>query len=265
MNIDRRTMLGTLAAATLTGCASPATRRDATFVLVHGAWHGAWCWDRVVPLLQARRHVVHAPTLPGLGERAAELSARIDLESHIADVVQYIERQDLRDVALVGHSYGGIVISGVADRLGPARLRRLVYLDALVLEGGQSLASFLGPAWTRFADLAREKGGGIAVPPLPAAAFGVLDLADQAWVGPRLTAQPLHTFDRPLALAHPLGNGVPKVYIDCNSPAMPAVIPFKAKVRAQPGWAAYESLATGHDAMVTQPVALANLLLRHAQ
>ena len=264
MKNDRRTALGSLAAAALAACGTPATRRDVPFVLVHGAWHGAWCWDRVVPLLQAERQVVYTPTLPGMGERAAELSADIDLEAHIADIVHYIERRDLRDVILVGHSYAGLVISGVADRLGPARLRRLVYLDALVLDGGQSMASFLGPAWARFADAAREHGGGIAVPALPPAAFGVLEPQDQAWVAPRLTPQPVHTFDRPLMLQHPLGNGVPKVYIDCHSPGMPGVAPFKAKVRAQPGWVAYESLATGHDAMVTQPSGLAQLLLKHA-
>jgi pimeloyl-ACP methyl ester carboxylesterase len=264
METNRRMMLGAVAAAAVTGCATP-SRHNVPFVLIHGAWHGAWCWDRVVPMLQARRQAVHTPTLPGLGERAAELAAHIDLESHIGDVVQYIKGRDLRDVVLVGHSYGGIVISGVADRLGPAHLRRLVYLDALILEGGQSLASFLGPAWVRLADLAREMGGGIAVPPPPAAAFGVLDPQDQAWVASRLTSQPLHTFDQPLALVHPLGNGVPKVYVDCHSPAMPAVAPFKAKVRTQSGWAAYESLATGHDAMVTQPAALASLLLQQAQ
>lgn len=264
MKIDRRTALGTLAASALAACSTPGPTREAPLVLVHGAWHGAWCWDRVVPLLQAHQHAAYTPTLAGLGERASELSAHIDLDAHIADIVQFIEMRDLRNVVLVGHSYAGLVISGVADRIGPTRLRRLVYLDALVLDNGQSLASFLGPAWARFADAARERGGGIAVPALPPAAFGVLDPQDQAWVAPRLTAQPVRTLDRPLALAHALGNGVPKVYIDCNSPAMPAVAPFKAKVRAQAGWAAYESLATGHDAMVTEPAALAQLLLKHA-
>jgi pimeloyl-ACP methyl ester carboxylesterase len=264
MNIERRTALGIMAAAGLAACGTEVTRREAPFVLVHGAWHGAWCWERVAPQLQAQQHAVHTPTLAGLGERAAELSARIDLETHIGEVVQYIEQRNLREVVLVGHSYAGLVISGVADRLGAARLRRLVYLDALVLDSGQSLASFLGPAWTRFADAAREKGGGIGVPALPPAAFGVLDPQDQAWVASRLTAQPVHTFDRPLMLREPLGNGVPKIYIDCHSPGMPAVAPFKAKVRAQKGWAAYESLATGHDAMVTEPSGLAQLLLKHA-
>lgn len=264
MKIDRRTALGLLAASGLSACGTQSTGREVPFVLVHGAWHGAWCWERVAPLLQARQRAIHPPTLSGMGERAAELSVAIDLDTHIADVAQYIEQRDLRDVVLVGHSYAGLVISGVADRLGPARLRRLVYLDALVLDSGQSLASFLGPGWSRFADAAREKGGGIGVPALPPAAFGVLDPQDHAWVASRLTAHPVHTFDRPLMLRQPLGNGVPKVYIDCHSPGMPAVAPFKVKVRAQEGWAAYESLATGHDAMITEPSGLAQLLLKHA-
>ena len=264
MKTDRRTALGLLAAAGLSACGTQTTRRGVPFVLVHGAWHGAWCWDRVVPMLQGRQHAIHTPTLPGMGERAAELSAAIDLQTHIADIAQYIERRDLRDVILVGHSYAGLVISGVADQLGAARLRRLIFVDALVLDSGQSLASVLGPAWSSFADAARERGGGIAMPALPPTAFGVLDAQDQAWVASRLTAHPVHTFDRPLVLRQPLGNGVSKVYIDCHSPGMPAVAPFKAKVRAQEGWAAYESLATGHDAMVTQPSGLATLLLKHA-
>src|SRR5438128_128006 len=104
----------------------------ATFVLVHGAWHGGWCWKRVTPLLRAAGHEVYATTLTGLGERVHLASPNVGLALHVQDVVGVLEYEDLRDVILVGHSYGGIVISGVADRV-PERLRHLVYLDALVL------------------------------------------------------------------------------------------------------------------------------------
>ncbi|HVZ45240.1 MAG TPA: alpha/beta fold hydrolase [Ramlibacter sp.] len=264
MVCNRRVALTAAAAwaATWTvGCATPSTKPD--FVLVHGAWHGAWCWDRVTPILRQAGHRVFTPTLPGQGERAAELSADVNLETHIADVVQYIESRRLQNVVLVGHSYGGLVVSGVADRIAP-RLRKLIYLDALVLDSGQSIAALSGASWENRLKAVREQGRGLGLPALPPEAFGVLEPQDQAWLAPRLTLQPVHTFDQPLVLRNPLGNGVPKVYIDCNQPAMGSVNAFKAKVKQQAGWTAYETLPTGHDAMVTLPEGLVQLFLEHA-
>src|SRR5262245_14863398 len=114
----------------------------ATFVLVHGAWHGGWCWQRVSPLLRARGHEVFAPTLTGLGERSHLLTREIGLETHVADVVNAIRWEDLTDVVLCGHSYGGMVISGAADRMAD-RVRSLVYLDAFVPADGQSIFDFM--------------------------------------------------------------------------------------------------------------------------
>lgn len=242
------------------GCATTSGKPD--FVLVHGAWHGAWCWDRVSPVLR-HGHRVFTPTLPGQGERAAELSAAVSLETHIADVVQYIEGLGLQNVVLVGHSYGGLVISGVADRIA-FRLRKMIFLDALVLDNGQSIAALSGSGWENRLKAVREQGRGLGLPALPPEAFGVLKPEDQAWVAARLTLQPVHTFDQPLVLRNPLGNGVPKVYVDCNQPAMGLVNAFKSKVKQQPGWTAYETLPTGHDAMVTMPAGVARVLLKHA-
>ena len=112
----------------------------ADFVLVHGAWHGAWCWRKVIPPLWAAGHRVFAVTLTGLGERAHLLSKAITLDTHIADVVKVIETEELLDLILVGHSYGGVVITGVANRLAQ-RLRHLVYVDAMVLRPGESWSS----------------------------------------------------------------------------------------------------------------------------
>ena len=120
--------------------ALPLRAQDApiTFVLIHGAWHGAWCWQFLTPLLEAHGHEVIAPTLAGMGERAGELSDTITLDTHIDEVVDLLERRRVQNAVLVGHSYAGVVISGIADRV-PYRLRRLVFLDAVIVEDGQTL------------------------------------------------------------------------------------------------------------------------------
>ena len=250
------------AVAALQGCASVGNSQQPVFVLVHGAWHGAKCWERVTPLLTQAGYAVHTPTLPGQGERAAEISTDITLDTHIASVCEYIESRTLRNVVLVGHSYGGVVITGVADRIAP-RLKRLVFLDALIFDSGQSLASITGAAtWEQRMKTVREQGRGVGLPPYPPAAFGVMKAEDAAWLAPQLTLQPVNTFAQPLVLRAPFGNGLPKVYIDCTQPAMAAVTQFKSKVRQSPGWT-YETLVSGHDAMVIVPRELAAMLLKH--
>src|SRR5262249_21902502 len=111
----------------------------ATFVLVHGAWHGGWCWQKVIPFLEAAGHEVHAPTLTGLAERASELSPDVGLDTHIQDIVGLLEEKNLNGVILVGHSYGGMVITGVVDQV-PERIAHLVYLDTFVPRNGESMA-----------------------------------------------------------------------------------------------------------------------------
>ena len=145
----------------------------ATFVLVHGAWHGGWCWKKVTPLLRAAGHEVYTPTLTGLGERAHLLTREVDLDTHIRDIINVLEYEELRDVILVGHSYAGMVIAGVADRV-PARLAHLVYLDAFVPRDGQASLSLSPPeleAHLRAQALA--EGDGWRVPAPPAAWYGV--------------------------------------------------------------------------------------------
>jgi hypothetical protein len=207
MEFNRRTALAAIGLA-LTGCATP-TRGKPPVVLVHGAWHGAWCWSRVVPLLAAA---------------------------------------------------GYPVLTGAADRIAP-RLKKLIYLDALVLADGESIASLSGPAWAERLKTVRAQGRGLGLPAPDPEAFGVLVPEDQAWIAPLLTAQPLNTFDQPLRLKHAFGNGLQKTYIDCTAPAMASVNSFKARVRRQPGWS-LETLACGHDAMVIAPNELAAMLSR---
>src|SRR5262245_23331662 len=167
----------------------------ATFVLVHGAWHGSWCWKRVRKELQARGHDVFTPTLTGVGERSHLLSPDVNLETHIADVVNLIQWEELSEVVLCGHSYGGCVISGVVDRV-PDRIAALVYLDAFVLKNGQCLLDTLPPAQKdQQLDAPSRDGEAWKVPPIPAEVFNV-NAGDREWVNRQCTVQPLATFQQ---------------------------------------------------------------------
>src|SRR5262249_53702007 len=162
----------------------------ATFVLVHGAWHGSWCWKRVRHSLQARGHDVFTPTLTGVGERSHLLSPEVNLDAHIDDVVNLIRWEELSDVVLCGHSYGGAVISGAADGV-PDRIAGLFILEAFGLEHGQRVYDPLPPAQRDLqVALAGQHGEGWKVPPIPAEAFGV-NANDLEWVNRRCTAHPI--------------------------------------------------------------------------
>ena len=230
----------------------------ATFVLVHGAWHGSWCWKRVRQALQASGHDVFTPTLTGVAERSHLLTADVNLETHIQDVVNLIEWEELSDVVLCGHSYAGCVISGVADRI-PERIRALVYLDAFVLEDGESLHDTLPPA-QRDMQLAamRSAGEGWIVPPIPAEVFNV-NANDRAWVNRQCTMQPIATFQQPLTLKG-RGDAVKDVtYIlatGFDGSPFPASYD-RAKAR---GWKTF-TMACGHDVMLDRPEELTSALL----
>ncbi len=174
-----------------------------TFVLVHGAWHGSWCWKRVRKALQSAGHDVFTPTLTGVADRSHLASPKVDLETHVADVANLIRWEELDDIVLCGHSYAGCVITGVADRL-PERLRALVYLDAFIIENGQSLHDTLPPrARAAQVEGANKDGDGWRVPPIPAEFFKV-NVADRAWVDAQCTPQSLATFAQPLSLRNRL-------------------------------------------------------------
>lgn len=233
-----------------------------TVVLVHGAWHGAWCWDRVKPLLEAEGHRVCTPTQIGLGERAHLLSDRIDLSAFVDDIARLLVGEDLRDVVLVGHSFAGASIIGVADRM-PERLRQLVFLDALIVGSGETPFSKVPPqvAQQRIA-AAEAHDGGLSIPIPPVSAFGMGEPEDIAWVTPRLTPHPLRTFQTSLTLEHPVANGVPATYVICSEPVYGPLESSRRWARNS-GWPIVE-LATGHDAMVTAPRETAELLCRLA-
>jgi pimeloyl-ACP methyl ester carboxylesterase len=234
-----------------------------TFVLVHGGWHGAWCWRRVTPLLRDAGHEVITPTLTGLGERAHLVSRDVDVSAHVRDVASVLEMEDVHDAILVGHSYGGIVITAVAEVAGE-RIGQLVYLDAFVPQEGKGLFDLLVPERAAmYESAAREHGEGWLVP-LPwekaLAGWGVTDPDDLRWMLPRMTPQPLATF------LEPAGSGAAaerftRTYIHCaDKPAGDPFAPFAAATREDGAWDV-KTLSTGHDAMITAPEAVARTLL----
>ena len=165
----------------------------ATFVLVHGAWHGAWCWRRVVRLLTRNGHEAFAPTLTGVGERSHLLAPAVGLDTHVLDVVNEMKWKELRNVVLVGHSYGGMVISGVAEKMEKS-IASFVMLDAFMPENGQAMIDMQPPA-------AREPitGGGTrgrchTLPPRSAAELFKVNEKDRAWVDAQCTPQPIKCF-----------------------------------------------------------------------
>jgi len=234
----------------------------ATFVLVHGAMHGGWCWKRVVPQLRAASHEVFTPTLTGLGERVHLAHPGIDLDTHIQDVLGVLAYEELRDVVLVGHSYGTMVITGVADRV-PERISHLVYLDGVMAGDGQAGLDFFPTAWrvARQAQVEAEGEGWRLPPPADLTHWGIVAEEDVTWVRSKLVPQPFKTVTQPLRLANPAGFGGPKTFIACvEAPAAGSRDAMIERVRAEGGWR-YRELATGHDAMITAPHQLTELLL----
>ncbi|HEY1998090.1 alpha/beta fold hydrolase [Paraburkholderia sp.] len=233
------------------------------YVLVHGAWHGGWCWDAVAQRLRARGHQVFTPTLSGLGERAGLLSPQVGLETFIQDVVDVLERHDLSDVILVGHSFGGVTLTGAADRV-PQRIRQLVFLDAVVLSDGQSAFSRLSPEIVAARrQLALETSNGLTIPVPPASAFGVFEPEQVALLERHCTPHPLKAFEDVLTLTGGAGEAIPKVYIQCVDPVYAPLQSARDFVKAQQGWT-WDEIATGHDAMVSAPDLLAEKLLAFA-
>ncbi len=267
----RRRSLWPVAAAgalALSGCAAPALRPGAqdtaapVFVLVHGAWHGGWCWQRVQAALAAQGHRVYAQSLSGLGDRSHLLHAGIGLDTHVDDVVQLVEWEDLSSVVLCGHSYGGMVITGAAERLLP-RLKALVYLDAFVPHAANVSLLDLGDAASRARReaLAAQSGNG-TLPPLSAEAMRV-NPADRAWVDAKCTPHPFRSFQQGLPSVAAHERVTRKVYVRATGMPAPVYDRTADARRGRPGWSV-EELPFGHDLMVDAPRQVADILLRSA-
>jgi pimeloyl-ACP methyl ester carboxylesterase len=225
-----------------------------TFVLVHGAWHGGWCWNRVSHSLHVTGSNVYTPTLTGLGERAHLASRETDLETHIADVLGVLEMEDLKDIVLVGHSYGGIVVTAVADRAA-GRIAQLVYLDGVVPHDGQCLFSCISPQAKAFFE---EKAGDSWCIPVAAASVQFLGLKreeDVRWVMPKLKPHPIRTFRDAVRLTSK-SPPLTRTYINCigDKPL------GQPRSKQAEGIVGYHELQTGHDAMVAAPQDVAELL-----
>ena len=230
------------------------------FVLVHGAWHGGWCWDRVAPALRAAGHEVHAPTLTGLSERAHLLSPQVGLDTHAEDIVRLLDVLQLRDVVLVGHSYAGQVVTAVADRR-PDAIARRIHLDAFVGDDGEAARDLLPDTVAHhWADSAATAGFGWLVPVRSLSVLGVTEQDDVDWLTPRLTPHPWKTYTDPLRLTG-AADGVPAAFVECVS-WMRVFREQRERARRR-GWPVRE-LETGHEAMVTAPKALAEVLLELA-
>jgi len=229
----------------------------ATILVAHGAWSAGWAWKKMHPILQARGHRLVTPTYTGLGERAHLAHPGIDLEAHIADLLAVLHYEDLRDVVLVGHSYGGMVASGVAER-APERVAQRVYLDAFVPGDGQALLDFVSPeVRAAMRKAASEQGEGWRIPPNPIP--DDTPDADRAWLLPRRVMQPLATFEQALHLSG-AADHLPRSYIYCRRAAPGDVFrQFAERARSAPGWR-LDELDASHSPNVTAPQALADLL-----
>ena len=218
-----------------------------TFVLVHGAWHGGWCWRRVNDRLTTRGHRVYAPTLTGLADRSHLLSPSVNLSTHITDIVNLIRWEEMNDAVLCGHSYGGMVVTGVADRM-PERVAALVYLDAFVPESGQSWAD-LRP---------RATPPGLTMPPTSAEVFRVNE-HDRQWVDRMCTPQPVACATEKLTLTGACHTVPRKLYIRAAGYPSSAFDRAYERAKSDETWIAKE-LPCGHDAMIDMPDALAEIL-----
>ncbi|HEX5166517.1 MAG TPA: alpha/beta hydrolase [Thermomicrobiales bacterium] len=218
----------------------------ATFVLVHGGTGGGWTWRDVARSLRAAGHEVYTPTLTGMGERVHLAHPDIDLETHILDVANVLIYEQLTEVVLVGASYAGIVITGVADRV-PERVRLLVFVDALIPEDGKSAVDIAGPEVAAIVEARSKQEGGWRVP-----------------AEPPLTGQTIRSLTTPIRLTNPAAEDIERVYIYCtekeNPPPNIAVMARMAVKAREAGWPYYE-LATGHSPVRSAPDALACLLL----
>jgi len=226
------------------------------YVLVHGAWHGGWCWKRMLPELAGTGIEVHTPTLTGLGERAHLASRDVSLETHVRDVLGTLESERLDDVILVGHSYAGVVVTAVADR-APQRISRLVYLDAIVPRSGQCLYDAAGSAFReRIEGLVSTQGEGWYIPLPTAERMGLFLQEDIDFAMPRLVPHPARTFREPVTLKSPWGKPVRRTYINCIGKSTPG----GPRSSQAAGIDDYHEISTGHDAMVTAPKEVAAIL-----
>jgi pimeloyl-ACP methyl ester carboxylesterase len=246
--------------ATLGSNNAAAQTSPKTFLLVHGAWHGGWCWRRVSDALEKRGHKVFAPTLTGLGERSHLLDGKINLSTHVTDIANVIKWEGLKDFVLVGHSYGGFVISALAEQLR-APIASIVFLDAFLPDDGQSLSDIASQP-VREGIAAALQRGEIGLKPVPASVFRVNE-KDRAWVDAMCTPHPIGTFTEKVKIDGARDRVAKRAYIRAKEYPSPSFDAARARAEASGGWRVYD-MACGHDAMVDMPERLTEILLEVA-
>ncbi len=229
----------------------------ATFLLIHGMWHGAWCWQRLTPHLRMLGHEVYTVALTGSGERAHLRYPDIDMNTHIQDVVAVMEYEDLHKVMLVGHSLAGYMIAAVAERT-PQRITHLVNLDGILPVEGKALRDIMPQYFEDFRQRGHANGDEWWVPPVPEWTFGLTG-ADLDWMRAKLTPYPLKTWLMPMPLASESARAIPRTFIRCTDGYSAEAILNDEQVCLQSGWQ-YRQLATGHDVMLTAPKDLSQCL-----
>ena len=255
VSISRRQFAaaGFAAAAELTLPAPARTEtKPRTFVLVHGAWHGGWCWRRVADRLRTKGHYVIAPALSGVGERSHLKPEDIGLMTQVDDVVGEMKWRDLDDVVLVGHSYGGMVITGVAEQMRE-RIAAIVYLDAFVPGDGQALADLVNKrtAWPE------------PVTPAPPATYFHVNEKDAAWVQSKLTAHPTQCFTDKLKVTGAYQTIAKKLYVRAPLFAQKSFDQNLERCRADKSWQT-ATVTCGHDVMIDEPAELTAMLEQFA-
>ena len=275
--VNRRTLFAgaaALAAAVAVTPAAPATATAGTgissasparpdYLLVHGGSHGGWCWRKLAPMLQRGENRVITPTITGVGDRSHLLHAELSYDDAVNDIIRTIEAEELTDFVLVGHSIGGAYITSVADRM-PERIRRLVYLDAVVIENGETVLSTMPLGSQEVLRTLVDATGGHTVPaPTDPTMFGLTDRSDIDWAKRQLTAHPWSTWSDTVILTGPAGAGLPRHYIDFTEPTFPDIQASKQRVLNNSREWELDRINTGHDGMISAPRAVAEQILSY--
>jgi pimeloyl-ACP methyl ester carboxylesterase len=242
--------------------AAPSTAqvKGRTFVLVHGSWHGGWCWAHVRDILAANGHRVLTPTLTGLADRSHLLTKDVTLDTHIADIVNLFRWEDLENVVLVGHSYAGWVITGAIEKVLP-QVASIVYLDAFIPDNGDTGLTLSSAVFRKSLEDAIAKGE-VGRPVPPAGTFKIIEAGNAAWVQAKMTPQPLAVSMQPIVVTGAYNKVAKKTYIRAPAFAQPGFDAYLARCKADPGWRTYvfPPEEAGHDVMVDAPQRLAEIL-----
>ena len=262
LQFDRRTCLPVRAAtlAETFPVRAETAAASQTFILIHGAWFGGWCWANVAAYLRGRGHRVFTPSLTGLGDRAHHAGPSVTLSTHVADIVDVAESEELKGAILVAHSYSGVPCAMAAERIGD-RIQRLVFLDSVLPEDGKPLSSLSDPKLWDARAAAAQATPANGFPPPPIGALGISDPDQAAWLERQLRPQPIGTYVEAPKLMKPVGAGIDTVYVSCEGPAMAAINPYRAHAKARTDWQ-FQCLASSHACMISDPQLTGEMLSR---